>query len=183
MWLKSRTGWTVVALAALTISSALAVEKAAPKVRVRGVLSPPQVGSPINLRIAVYPAELDSFGKYVVPKGGVEKRFVYFDPKSMGRPQDFQVELEMDREYEMRVDVLDANGDPIKDKTYYFADITQDIPEGQTSLRNDDVVPVPLAFRVATRLPNRGNFISPGPGKAGGFVLTHYINEQNVPED
>jgi hypothetical protein len=150
------------------------------KVKIRGMISPPKVTAPINLSITVYPAEQDSQGNYLPPRGGIQNRTVRYDPASAGRPVDFELELEVLKEYEVRVEILDDNGEPVKDRTYYFADIDSDHPEGRTALRVDAAVPVPLTFRWESRSPNKGNFVSPVPG-ANGFVLTHYINPATVP--
>ena len=172
-------GAVLVSVAAVALSN-VALAQATPKVKIRGVISPPQVSSPVNLAITVYPAEQDAGGNYIPPTGGVQNRTVYFDPKSMGRPQDFELELELLKEYEIRVEMLDANGDPIKDRTYYFADVTMEKPEGRMTLRLDAPVSVPLSFRWEARSPNKGNFISPVPA-GSGYVLTHYINPASVP--
>ncbi len=177
-----RTKWVgavLVSVAAMALSS-VALAQAAPKVKIRGVISPPQVSAPVNLAITVYPADQDASGNYIAPTRGVQNRTVYFDPKSMGRPQDFELELELLKEYEIRVEMLDANGDPLKDRTYYFADVTTEKPEGRTSLRLDMPVSVPLSFRWETRSANKGNFLSPVPA-GSGYVLTHYINPATVP--
>jgi hypothetical protein len=169
----------LMSFAALSLSS-VAWAEATPKVRIRGVLSPPQVTAPVNLSITVYPAEQDTNGNYIAPKGGVQFLTVYYDPKSMARPQDFELVLEILKEYEVRVEMLDANGDPVKDRTYYFADLTTDNPEGRTALRLDAPVQVPLSFRWETRAANKGNFLSPVPAGTG-YVLTHYLNPATVP--
>jgi len=144
------------------------------------VISPPQVTVPVNLSITVYPAEQDNSGNYLPPKGGIQNCTVYYDPKSPGRAADFEMEFEILKEYEVRVEMLDGNGDPVRDWTYYFADITPANPEARTPLRVDAAVPVPLPFRWESRLPNKGNFLSPVP-VGNGFVLTHYINPATVP--
>jgi hypothetical protein len=172
-------GAVLVSVAAVVLSS-VALAQGSPKVKIRGVIAPPQVSSPVNLAITVYPAEQDASGNYIAPRGGVQNRTVYYDPKSMGRPQDFELELELLKEYEIRVEMLDANGDPLKDRTYYFADVTTEKPEGRASLRLDMPVSVPLSFRWETRSANKGNFIQPIPA-GSGFVLTHYINPATVP--
>jgi hypothetical protein len=150
------------------------------KVKIRGVISPPKVTVPVNLSITVYPAEQDSQGSYLPPRGGIQNRTVRCDPASAGRPVDFELEFEVLKEYEVRVELLDDNGEPVKDGTYYFADIDSNHPEGRTPIRLDAAVPVPLTFRWESRSQNKGNFVSPVPG-ADGFVLTYYINPATVP--
>jgi hypothetical protein len=165
--------------AAVLISN-IAWAQTTTRVRIRGVISPPQVTTPVNLSITVYPAEQDNNGNYVAPQGGIQNRTVYYDPATMGRPQDFELDLEILKEYEVRVEMLDPNGDPVKDRTYYFADITTANPESRTPLRLDAPVPVPLSFRWEPRAANKGNFLSPVPS-GSGYVLTHYINPATVP--
>lgn len=167
------------ALAAL--SGAAWAEKATPtKVRIRGVISPPQVATPVEISVTVYPAVMDNAGNYVKPATGIENRRVYYDPKSKIPPQDFELELELLKEYEVRVEMIDPNGDPVKDRTYYFSDVSDANPESRTPLNLDAPVRVPLPFRWEARSPNKGNFISPVPS-GQGYVLTHYINLATVP--
>ncbi len=177
-----RTKWvgTIVLFVMALALSIVAWAQPTSKVKVRGVIAPPEVTAPVDLSITVYPAEQDNDGNYLPPKGGIQSRTVHYDPKSKGRPVDVELEFEIFKEYEVRVEMLDDNGDPVKDRTYYFADITPANPEGRTPLRQDVAVPVPLAFRWEPRLPNKGNFISPVRG-GNGLVLTHYINQATVP--
>ncbi len=172
-------GTVLISVAAVALGH-LALAQGVPKVKIRGVIATPQVTAPVNLFITVCPAVQDNNGNYVAPTGGIQNRTVYYDPKSMGRPQDFELELELLKEYEIRVDVLDENGFPLKDRTYYFADVSTDKPESRTPLRLDSPVTVPLAFKWEPRSANKGNFLSPVPSGTG-FVLTHYINPASVP--
>ncbi len=176
-----RIGTAGLLAAAVAISSAAWAE-ATPKVKIRGVITPPQVTAPVNMSITVYPAVQDNFGNFLPATEGVQNRFVYYDPKTPGRPADFELDLDVLKEYEVRVEVLDETGEPIKDRTYYFADITPENPEVQTALRTDTVVPVSLAFRCEPRSASKNNFISPDPSEAGGYVLKHYNNLFSVPQ-
>ncbi len=174
-------GTAIVLVASVALGTA-ALAQTAPnaKVKIRGVIAAPQVTAPVSLEIIVYPADQDNNGNYVTPKAGVQNRFAYYDPKTMGRPQDFEMELELLKEYEIRVELLDANGDPLKDRTYYFADMTTESGEKRNPLPLDKPVTVPLSFRWEPRSPNKGNFMMPVPA-GSGFVLTYYINPGTVP--
>ncbi|MBZ5638474.1 MAG: hypothetical protein LAO51_06900 [Acidobacteriia bacterium] len=175
-----RIGLAVLSVATAAALSTFVGAQPTPKVKIRGVIATPQVTAPVNLTITILPAVQDNDGNYLAPKSDVQVRYSQFDPKSMTRPQDFEMELEILKEYEIRVDMVDDNGDPVRDRTYYFADVNDAHPEGRTPLRLDTMVPIPLAFRWEPRSLNKGNFISPVPG-GNGFVLTHYINPATVP--
>ena len=171
----------VLSVAVAAVSTFVLAQSTPPKVKIRGVIAPPQVTAPVNLTITILPAVQDNDGKYLIAREGVQVRQSHFDPKSMTRPQDFDMELELLKEYEIRVDMIDDNGDPVKDRTYYFADVNDEHPEGRTPLSVDTSVPIRMEFCLEPRSPNKGNFISPVPGN-NGFVLTHYINPATVPD-
>ncbi len=173
-----RLGLAVV-LVLLVASAGAALAQGAGKVKLVGTLSPPQVTGPVTLAVNFYLVGRDNNGQYKLES--TQNLSVYYDPRNPGRPARFEVSLDALKEYEVVVDVLDANGDPYKDGTYYFAaaDMVGDYAEKRVQLRADQNNTVLLPLKWGPRNTNKGNFVTVVSGSAG-YDLTLYFQPPAV---
>jgi hypothetical protein len=143
------------------------------RISVRGVIKAPPAPGPASFRVLLIPVAPDDDGIYRVA-GGLSGSLLDCDPTG-GSGGEFVMELVVGREYELRVDLLDPEGYPRQDGTYYFAGFSDPDQERRTPVGVQGEVPIPLRFEWSPRAATRGNFLLPRRSPRGGFDVTQYI--------
>ncbi len=148
------------------------------EIRVRGAIQTPAASSPMSLQVQVIPVAPDEDGRYRVV-GQTQVLRVDCDPSGSSGGE-FAMVLEVNREYELRVDLIGEDGFPRPDGTYYFAGLTDQNQERSTQVASGADVPIPLRFQWRPRAQSRGNFLLPRRSAQGGFEVTQYIAFANA---
>jgi len=166
--------WLLPGLAAVSLSLGTVVA-ATDRVEVHGVVQPTLTDRPLTLFIQFYPIRLTSSGTTVI--GQLLGTCVFYDPSLKGNPGDFNMVLETGQ-YQVRVDLLDPEGEIIKSGTYYFAqsDLANG-PEKRVTLEGDRKLEIPLEW--GPYRSERANFIDLFPER-GDFVMAFYFDSDQV---
>lgn len=152
--------FSLLAAASILVAGALAPPVAAQTVAVEIHLVPgAAIDRPVTVRLQMFKVERDHLGVYKTPESA-EQAYVTFSPGAEeGRA--FRLNLEPGPEYELRVDALTPEGEPLSDVAYYFAgkgladeDSARTVtsgPEGRLRLTQE--------FRLEPRSETKANFL------------------------
>ncbi len=142
----------------------------------KGTITPPPVDQKITLQVEVFQVRKDEFGAYL-PPAWTDRVFASYDPQFKSVPATFELSLEPNREYEFRVDALDAAGNPLKDKTYVFGgpDMQADNAEQRAVVDASNTARLALPLEWTTRKDERSNFLAVVPGASGSTELSLYF--------
>ena len=149
------------------------------RISVRGVVHPPPAAGPVSFRVLLIPVAPDEEGIYRVA-GTPAGLQVDCDPTGSSGGE-FVLDLVVGKEYELRVDLLGADGFPRPDGTYYFAGLVGPEQERSTWVGIAGEVPIPLRFEWRARARSLGNFLLPRRSTRGGFDVAQYVAFASAP--